>query len=317
MPKIISIGHTTLDTFYKIENPDLVCDIFDEHCKICFRFGDKIPVEDVRYSIGGGAANVAVGLKYLNVDVNLFTAVGNDVKGKDVLDHLNSHNIDTKYVNIDDKPTDQAFILSYTDERTIFTHNSNRKYDLSSVNFDEFDNIFLSSVGNKVGHLYDQIIQLKKDKVGLRLFYNPGSRELLNAYEEIQRLIPYVDFLIANVEEGCTVLNQGLKRSEIELDDLMNLLVGKGIKTVVLTDAVNGVYIGDNSGVKHIDSVKTNVVEMTGAGDAFASGFIAAILHEKDVNTAAKWGVHNSSSVISKVGAQNGLLTFDEIVKYS
>ena len=291
----------------------MVCDVFDEHCKICFGFGDKIPVEDVRYSVGGGASNVAVGLTYLGLNALLVSAVGDDVKGKDVLSHLSSHKIDTQYVFVDDKPTDQAIILSYTDERTIFTHNSNRKYDLSRVDFTGVDGVFLSSVGNKVGNLYDQIINLKKKHANLRLFYNPGSRELLNAYDEIQRLVPYMDFLIANVEEGCSILNSGLTRANIDIEDLMALLVKKGIKTVVLTDAVNGVYVATGGKFFHVDAVKTKVAEMTGAGDAFATGFIGGVLYKNDLEVATKWGVHSSSSVISKVGAQNGFLSFDEI----
>ncbi len=313
--KLLAIGHATLDTFYKIESPDMVCDILHEKCQVCFGFGDKVPVEDVRYSIGGGAANVAVGVTALGIETYLYSIVGDDLKGKDVLDQLKTHGVNSKYVFVDDLPTDQAFILSYTNERTIFTHNSNRKYDLTKVVFDDIGDVFLSSVGNKVSHLYDQVIQLVKDNVGLRLFYNPGSRELLNAYEDIQRIVPYIDYLIANVEEGCTILNQGLTRNNIEIEDLTNLLREKGIKTVILTDAENGVYVNSGAGFFHTDSVKTEVQEMTGAGDAFASGFISAILYGKDLHEATLWGVNNSSSVIKIVGAQNGLLNYDEITK--
>ena len=55
------------------------------------------------------------------------------------------------------------------------------------------------------------------------------------------------------------------------------------------------------------------VVETTGAGDAFASGFLAALFYDKDLNTALDWGLKNSASVIGKIGGVEGLLTRDVI----
>ena len=61
---------------------------------------------------------------------------------------------------------------------------------------------------------------------------------------------------------------------------------------------------------------KVRVVDVTGAGDAFNSAFIAALYYGNDVGTALKWGSAQAASVISHLGAKNRLLSVKEILKF-
>ena len=56
-------------------------------------------------------------------------------------------------------------------------------------------------------------------------------------------------------------------------------------------------------------------MEKTGAGDAYASGLISALVSGESFEEAMVWGALNASSVIGKTGAQNGLLTKTELVE--
>lgn len=312
--KLLSIGHATHDTFLslEIEDAQLMCDVQHRTKQVCFLFGSKIPVKDIHYSTGGGACNSGVGIQKLGISVSIYCIVGKDRKGEEVLENLKSRNLDVSNIVFDDNPTDQAAIISYAGERTLFTYNYPRNYKLEQRG-QEYSYIFVSSVGQKVGSLYDEIIEWKKQSANRVVFYNPGSKELRSSNDAIEKFVGNIDYLIANIEEGCLVLNPGLKREHIEEHDLINLLVRKGIKNVILTDAENGVYIGNEQEHFHLPAKTVNVVEKTGAGDAFASGFIGGIMNGKDIRESAIWGIINGASVIQVVGAQNGLLTVEKI----
>jgi sugar/nucleoside kinase (ribokinase family) len=85
------------------------------------------------------------------------------------------------------------------------------------------------------------------------------------------------------------------------------------VERVVVTDGSRGgqVMIKGNpfSYVAH----QVTSVDDTGAGDAFASGFVAAHLHERPDQEAIEWGIRNAASVVQQVGAKPGLLTRQQV----
>jgi len=311
---LLCVGHVTLDTFMTVLDAEVHCDINHRDCKVCFDFGSKLPVESVCYGIGGGAGNVSVGTTNLGINTSIYTIIGNDPKGKDIKESLKKHRVGVKHVKEDLNPTDQASVISYKHDRTIFTYSFPREYQVHKY-WDEYDNIFISSVGDNVSKLYSQAILYKKKNPKTTIFYNPGSRELKNSRDDVLRMIEHVDYLIANLEEGCTILNSSLKVNDIEINDLLNLLVEKGIKNVVLTAGLKGVYATNKDYEFHVPAKKVRMVEKTGAGDAFASAFIASTIYKNEMETSLKWGVINASGVITKIGAQEGLLTKTQIEK--
>ena len=68
-----------------------------------------------------------------------------------------------------------------------------------------------------------------------------------------------------------------------------------------------------NKFIYHIPAYKNKVVEKTGAGDAFGSSFIAGLIYFNDIKKALELGNANSLSVISKFGAQDGLLNLNKV----
>jgi sugar/nucleoside kinase (ribokinase family) len=87
-----------------------------------------------------------------------------------------------------------------------------------------------------------------------------------------------------------------------------------GPKIVVITDGKKGSYAMDEQGNFHHEGMHdSEVVERTGAGDGYTAGFIAARLHSLPVTEAMDWGSWNAASVVSKIGAEAGLLTKEEM----
>lgn len=89
-----------------------------------------------------------------------------------------------------------------------------------------------------------------------------------------------------------------------------------GPKIVVITDGQNGSFaINDRSELFSQPIIPTTIVEKTGAGDAYASGFLAAIIHNLPISIAMKWGTLNACGTMTAIGAQNGLLSKEEMEK--
>jgi sugar/nucleoside kinase (ribokinase family) len=83
-----------------------------------------------------------------------------------------------------------------------------------------------------------------------------------------------------------------------------------------MTDGLRGAYLDDGENVWFIPVYSTSTVESTGAGDAFASAMLSAIILGKDLKEALSWGPINSMSVVSEVGAQKGLLNREKLEEY-
>ena len=86
-----------------------------------------------------------------------------------------------------------------------------------------------------------------------------------------------------------------------------------GSKQVVITDGPAGAYSHDGGKYWYMPTMEAPVVERTGAGDAFGSGFMGAMLTGKPVEECLKWGACNSASVLGYVGPQAGLLTIEKM----
>jgi len=82
----------------------------------------------------------------------------------------------------------------------------------------------------------------------------------------------------------------------------------------VITDGKNGAYAYDGQVKQSIAARKVDVVETTGAGDAFASSFLAGMILKQNIEFALQIGLANSESVIKEVGAKNTLLSLTRAV---
>src|SRR5205823_5751337 len=122
------------------------------------------------------------------------------------------------------------------------------------------------------------------------------------------------EILAVNREEAATI--SGAEHSDIH--SLLDRLHGLGPKIVVVSDGHAGAYAsdGDNRYKMPIYPDSKPLYERTGAGDAFTSPCVAAVMHGADIQTALLWAPINSMSVVQKVGAQAGLLDQTQIDRY-
>jgi ribokinase len=132
--------------------------------------------------------------------------------------------------------------------------------------------------------------------------------------EKLRDFYRRADAVILNREEAVTVTGGNHE----DVHDLISKLHELGPKIVVVTDGPDGAYASDGQNRLKMPLYPDPAppVDRTGAGDAFASTFVAALIRGNTIEGALQWAPINSMSVCQKVGAQAGLLKESELEEY-
>lgn len=320
----ICIGDTTYDIFIKPHEAQ----VLESHKKLklqlsheemlCFSYGDKIEVENVEYSLGGTACNVGGGLSKLGVKTGLVSFRGADEFGRLIQKMLDKTSIKIEKFIIDKKiHSTYSFILRHKNDRTILVYRD--KFDYKKLELGKINNtkwLYLSSLG----YGYEkEAIGLASEK-NIMIAINPGKAQLQEKKKDFLLLLKLAEVVIINKEEAEILVSS---RFPLRIKDIYYRLVDFGIKNCVITDGANGAYARDDKkNIWHIPAMQAKILETTGAGDAFASGFLFGYTSRitnngeytaSDIKQALQYGIVNSSKVIEKVGAQTGLLTKAEL----
>lgn len=316
--KIVCIGDALIDTFLSIHDAARYCRIDHEHMEICFEAGAKIMVDDAQFQLGGNACNVSVGLSRLGFSTVLAAELGTDEFSEKIIKGLQKDNVSLDLVKqTPDAPSTFSVCLNFKKERTLFVRHVTRKHELDLEKITP-DWIYLTSLGKEWEELYKKSSEYMQ-KTGAKVAFNPGSTQLLAGREHFKDILQITNILLINKEEAEEILYGVVQHTQNEANKpstMVKELQKLGPKIVCITDGTNGSdTIDENGELYHEGIVQAECIEKTGAGDAYSSGFIAAIINGESVPTAMKWGAVNSANVITKYGAQPGLLTKEEIVR--
>jgi len=313
---IITIGDSTIDTFIKIHDASVACDLNTKECKICIKYGSKIPVESIAHGVAGNAANVAVACSSLGLRSGIYTNLGADKQGELILNALVAKGVSPDYiVESANKSSNLSVVLTFQNERTIFVYHQNWQYRLPD-NMAPASWVYLTSMSETFvdSNIMDEVCRYV-DRGGAKLAYAPGTYQLKAGIGKYPKILDRCELLIVNMEEANGIL--GLEKTEkTAIRDILSKMLLLGPKTVVVTDGEEGSFASDGKEYLQLGVFPAQVVEKTGAGDAYAGAFVAALFQGLGIGEAMVWGALNSSHAISKIGAQNGLMTKDEIIRY-
>lgn len=303
---IICIGNAKIDTFLTLHEANAYLRLIKETNELAIRFGEKIAVDKAEILLGGNAANVAVGISRLGLTTGIVAEIGKDEFARKIINTLSNENVDISNIaQTEGQQSSFSTIINFKGERTIFSEHVIRKHNFN------FENIvtpwvYLTSLGNAWPDAYNKTVDFIK-KTKSNLAFNPGTLQIESGKNSIENVLSVTNLLFVNKEEGEKLL--GYPHGQKSIEEIITNLQKFGPKIVVVTDGKNGSYVIDMEGkVLEGEIIKATVVEKTGAGDAYSSGFLGAILHGEKIEEAMRWGAKNSASVIGKVGAQDGLL---------
>lgn len=299
---IISIGDATLDTFVRVSEASVLCDINREACLLCFNYADKIPIERLDRTAAGNAANNAVGSSRLGMKAAFYSVIGDDEIGHLIYQTMRAEGVATDYLRVDPKnESNYSVVLNYKGERTILVYHAPRTYRLPELATASW--VYYTEIGENHENLETKLLVYVK-KTNAKLAYNPGTRQIREGIERMKKILKVTEVLFVNKQEA-----EKLAGRLGTIPALATALRDFGPTIVVITDGPRGAYVSDGRHTYSIGVFPVKVVEMTGAGDAFATGFLAALHHGRPVSEALRWGSANSTGVIGKIGPQAGLLT--------
>lgn len=307
----VCIGSAKIDIFLSVPRNSSHVHLDKKANNLSVAYGQKILVERSSIMLGGNACNVSVGLSKLKIKTAIMAEVGKDEFSQKIINNLASENVNSDFlIQSFNNPSSFSVILSFEKDRTIFGEHFTREHDFSFENLST-KSIYLTSLGETWKNAYEETLRFVR-KTSALLFFNPGTPQLKSGYAGIKEVLKSTDILFLNKEETLETL--GLKNETPDIQELLISLQKLGPKTAVITDGKNGSFaINEKQEFFSQPIIPTLIVEKTGAGDAYASGFLAAILSNLPIQTAMKWGTLNASSTMNAVGAQNGLLSKIEI----
>ena len=343
---ICTFGSITVDLF--IQSPDIsdveITNQSGKHPFFMIPAGEKIQIHDMKQTVGGGAANCAVGLAKLGLEPVIYGTVGHDEYATFIKKTLTQQGVNTHHISSCKNESSFSIILtSAKGRRTVFHHRSSCK---------AFDNQSLleapASRAIYISHLYEQSQHIlseipawkQQNKTGLCV-WNPGKTQFKKGFSAFKTVFPCIDYLILNREEAEAFTGKKSKEIAIEkatsqntgskidlrapenkiksigiVTNIADKFLKAGVKNLIITDGRNGAQLFNKDTHLFIPTLATPPFCTLGAGDAFAVGVIGARLLGKDFETQLQWGHANASSVVEELGAQEGQLTLKEIEKF-
>lgn len=305
----LTVGNAVIDAFLTLPDDNQSIQLNKPDRLLCVPYGQKIPLKTCEFLLGGNACNVAVGLRRAGFMTSLVAELADDEFSEKIRHGLMQEKVDLSHSIRHKGQSSFSIGLNFKDERTLFVEHPTRDHLFS---FEKLQTklIYLTSLGHSWTHVYKQVAEYLQRNHESVLAFNPGSTQFYDGVGTFMYLLPLTTLLFVNKEEAEKIA--GVKGSAQEL---LELLKKKGPRIVILTDGEKGSYCIDERGtIYHKDCLTVPVVERTGAGDAYASGFLAGYLSALSIDDCMRWGTHNAASVIGQSGAQPGLLLREELI---
>jgi len=315
---VLAIGDVVTDAFIKLIDKYEHLKDTDDGPVLEIPFGTKIPFDHVQVIEGvGNAANAAVSFARIGLNTGLVSNIGDDSWGADMIRALKTNKVDTRFVHENPgKISNYHYVLWYKEERTILI--KHEEYDYKWPRFRANDVprwLYFSSISEKaIEHYHDDVVEWLNDNPNVKLAFQPGTFQMEAGIERLKQLYARSEVVALNREEATKVFNADHENIHDQLDKMHEA----GIKIALVTDGPKGAYASDGNKRWSMPLYPDPAppVDRTGAGDAFASTFTAALMKGADVPSALLWAPINSMNVVQHVGAQEGLLSEDQIDYY-
>jgi len=311
---VLSVGDVVIDNFIKLIDDTAHTYNNEDGTWLSLPFGTKMPFDhsEVIYGVGN-SANASVSFARLGLNSGLVSNVGDDHNGREIISSLKHNGVDTRLVHINDgKKTNYHYVLWYKEERTILINHIKYEYHWPHIYKHDIPKwIYLSSVGANTLPFHDDLADWLDEEKEVQLVFQPGTFQMAEGTQRFKRIYKRCSILAVNRQEAAKIGGG----DEDNVHDLFDKLHALGPKTVLISDGPKGAYASGPEGrfFMPIYPDPAPPVERTGAGDAFTSTVVGALIKGLDLKEALMWGPINSMNVVQHVGAQQGLLTDSQL----
>ncbi|MDQ0231469.1 ribokinase [Metabacillus malikii] len=289
-PKITVIGSINMDLITKTTTIP--------------KIGETVLGQSFHTIPGGKGANQAVAAARLGADITLIGCVGNDEFGKTLKEHLLNEHINTTYINsVEDTSTGIASITVANGDNSIIVA-PGANYQLTVSHVRSLEHV----IANSDMILLQLEIPLETVEEAVRLSAKHQVPVILNPapIQKLSRnLLTQVNYITPNEHEQHELL------SLLNSDELEQIR-----QKCIVTKGASGVAIHQNGAEQLIPSYKVDVVDTTGAGDTFNGALAVALSSGKSLNEACHFANAAASLSVTKLGAQSGMPTLDEVQQF-
>lgn len=334
MCDVITIGSATMDVFVESDDANIVsvCTKNKKSSFMSYPYGAKIEITDFASNVGGGGVNTAMNFANLGLKTSAIFKIGNDIYSDGVLESFKDKNVDLSNIiqNPEETTGFSIILVSFQGDRTVLAHRgANAHIKKSDINFDAIKNaklLYIAPLNGESNKVLDDLVQFAKEN-GVFVCFNAGTSSIKRGYNYLKGILSTAQIVVMNKEEA-SLATQIQERPDTrdqkyscekihpDVKEMFKKLKVSDYQVIVITDGGNGAYAYDGNQYYICPLFDAPVVSTLGAGDAFASTFCAALKRtNRDIGKSLIYASVNSAGVVSKFGATQGLLTFEEIEK--
>lgn len=303
---VITFGSVALDVFMDLPQKFVKKSAHFTPAKdLVFDLGSKIDIPETRVAFGGGAVNTARTFAAQEFNTACCGMAGDDILGREAVAYLKELRIETGLIGqTAKKATNSSVVLNAPGmDRVILVYRgASELLDAKSIKWQNLNAkmFYLAPLSGKLCRLTEQITTHAK-KQGAMVAANLGNSQLAMGRACIKSLLARIDVLILNQEEAAMMTG-------VDFADEKNIIkktaaMHPGIN--VITKGKDGAIIIANGKIYEAKLKKFKVADVTGAGDAFGSGFMSGMLSSgNDIEYAMKLALINAKHCLSSRGAQ-------------
>ena len=309
--KILGIGNAIVDVFVKVDDNFLSNNNLIKSSMKLIQIDEFENLKNIikieKIEAGGSVANTMAGIAYLNGNSFFIGKISSDRFGKIYKQSLEKINVHFSYIEKNENLATGASIIFITpdSERTMCTYlGISSKLSAEDINehyIKDSKLIFLEGYLWDKGtteEMFKKIINLAK-KNNIKIAMSLSDIFCVNRHREdfIKLLQDDLDILFGNENEINALTKKSLFEGIKELQKLNKLIIitrgEKGSLAILKNEMVN------------CDSVKVDkILDLTGAGDLFASGFLKEYLDKSDIKKCLQTGSELAAKIIQKIGAR-------------
>jgi ribokinase len=287
--EVIGLGALNYDVLYVVER--------------IARGGEEVGIIDVKKAPGGSAANTIVSLARLGVEVGFVGMVGTDEEGELILEEFRKEGVETRIRREEGYTGGAIGFVDATGERALYIYPGvNERLGIEDIDRAFVGNAQILHTSSFVNKEQLEMQRELAKSIHSKLSFSPGMYCFKYGLEDLSALIERSEVVFLSLRELKSLLKGA------DYDRGAEALLDTGARIVCVTLGERGCYLASRTGISQlIDAYPTKVVDTTGAGDAFAAGFLYGLIHGKSIPECGKIGNLVASFCIREYGCREGL----------
>lgn len=277
---------------------------------------DTTAVDTISFSNGGDSLNVAMICKILGVPVGFSGRIGDDDKGKFLLEKMQSAGLNVTGVKIKENGSTSSVIVLIHENGSrnfLYEGGTNNEFVIDDINLSlikEYDTVFVGGTfmlpsfdGRGAALLFEEARRLGKT-TAMDVSYDTSGQWM----KIIEPCLQHLDYFIPSIGEAKMITGAD------KVEDMADVFLQKGVRNVVIKMGRDGVYIRNENLETVLSSFNVDVVDTTGAGDSFVAGFLTGLDKKMDIVDCAELGQAAAAHCVQAIGSTTGVVDFNKTI---